>query len=62
MHICQKATTPDEMKSINQAYLEIGTYEQIVTHLERMLELNGLEGLDELKVNTTSQYPTKNSE
>ena len=32
-------------KSINQAHLENGTYEQIVTHLERELELNGLEAL-----------------
>ena len=30
-------------KSINQARLENGTYEQIVSHLERELELNGLE-------------------
>ena len=33
-------------KSINQAHLENGTYEQIVTHLERQLELNSLEYLD----------------
>ena len=30
---------PRLMKSINQAQLENGTYEQIVTHLERELEL-----------------------
>ena len=29
-------------RSINQAYLENGTYEQIVRHLEREMELNGL--------------------
>ena len=34
---------PHLKKSINQAYLENGTYEQIVRHLEREMELNGLE-------------------
>ena len=34
---------PHLKKSINQAHLENGTYEQIVTHLERDLELNSLE-------------------
>ena len=32
--------------SINQAYLENGTYEQIVRQLEREMELNGLESED----------------
>ena len=41
-------------KSINQAHLENGTYEQIVTHLESELELNGLEAPDELKINIVS--------
>ena len=36
---------PHLEKSIKQAHLENGTYEQIVTHLERELELNGLEAL-----------------
>ena len=45
---------PHLKKSINQANLENGTYEQIVTHLERELELNGLEALDELQINTVS--------
>ena len=35
--------TPHLKKTINQAYLENGTYEQIVRHLEREMELNGLE-------------------
>ena len=35
-------------KSINQAYLENGTYDQIVKHLEREMELNGLEADDPL--------------
>ena len=37
---------PHLKKSINQAHLENGRYEQIVTHLERELELNGLEAPD----------------
>ena len=45
---------PHLKKSINQAHLEKGTYEQIVTHLERELELNGLESPDELQINTVS--------
>ena len=45
---------PDLKKAINQAHLEKSTYEQTVTHLERELELNGLEAADELKVNTVS--------
>ena len=36
---------PHLKRSINQAYLENGTYEQIVRHLEREMELNGLESL-----------------
>ena len=38
-------------KSINQAYLKNGTYEQIVRHLEREMGLNGLEA-DEPLVKT----------
>ena len=50
---------PHLRKSINQAQLENGTYEQIVTHLERELELNGLEAPDELQINTVSHNTTK---
>ena len=49
---------PHLKKSINQAHLENGTYEQIVTHLDRELELNGLEAPDELPINNVSQQPT----
>ena len=49
---------PHLKKSINQAHLENGTYEQIVTHLEMELELNGLETPDELQINTVSQHAT----
>ena len=48
---------PHLKKSINQAHLENGTYEQIVTHLERELELNRLEASDELPINNVSQQP-----
>ena len=49
---------PHLKKSINQAHLENGTYEQIVTHLERELELNGLEAPDEQQINIVSQHAT----
>ena len=54
---------PHLKKTINQAHLENGTYEQIVSHLERELELNGLEAPDENLINTvTQQAPQYNSE
>ena len=43
---------PHLKKSINQAHLENGTCEQIVTQLERELELNSLEYPDETQMNT----------
>ena len=46
---------PHLKKSINQAHLENGTNEQIVSHLERELELNGLEAPDEMPINTVTQ-------
>ena len=46
--------TPHLKKSINQAHLENGTYEPIVTHLERELELNSLECPDETQMNTVT--------
>ena len=53
---------PHLKKSINQAHLENGTYEEIVSHLERELELNGLEAPDEMPINTvTQQAPQQNS-
>ena len=45
---------PHLQKSINQAHLENGTYEQIVTHLERELEVNSLEYPDETQMNTVT--------
>ena len=49
---------PQLKKSKNQALLENGTYEQIVTHLEKELERIGLEAPDELQINTVSQQLT----
>ena len=48
---------PHLKKSINQARLENGTYEQIVTHVEGELELNGLEAPDELPTNKVNRQP-----
>ena len=45
---------PHLKKSINQAHLENGTYEQIMTHLEKELELNSLEYPDETQMNTVT--------
>ena len=45
---------PHLKKSIDQAHLENGTYEQIVTHQEGELELNGLEAPDELQIYTVN--------
>ena len=45
---------PHLKKSINQAHLENGTYEQNVTHLERELELNSLDYPDETEMNTVT--------
>ena len=57
------AKMPPHLKnSINQAHLENGTYEQVVSHLERELEFNGLEAPDEMPINTvTQQAPQQNS-
>ena len=46
--------SPHVKKSISQAHLENGTYEQIVTHLERELELKSLEHPDETQMNTVT--------
>ena len=45
---------PHLKKSINQAHLENGSYEQIVAHLERKLQLNCLEAPDELQMKNAS--------
>ena len=54
---------PHLQKSTTQAHLESCTYEQIVSHLDWELELNGLKAPDELQVNTVTQQATQqNSE
>ena len=50
---------PHLKKGNNPAHLENGTYEQIVSHLERELELNGLEAPDEMPINTVTQQATQ---
>ena len=49
-------------KTIKQALLENGTFEQMVTHLQWEIKPNDLEVRDELQANTVNQYATKNSE
>ena len=49
---------PKLRRSVNMARLESATYEEIVTHLERELELNGLEEGDDIPVPTMSTAPT----
>ena len=45
---------PHRKKSVNQAHLENGTCEQIVAHVERELELNGLEAPAEPQIRNVS--------
>ena len=45
--LCAKLP-PKLKRSVNMTRLEIGTYEEIVAHLERELELNALEESDDL--------------
>ena len=52
---------PHLKKSINQVYLENGTYDQIVKHLEREMELNSLEA-DETSVKTQMTVTNKEQE
>ena len=51
---------PHLKKSMNQAHLRNGTYEQTVTRLEKELDLKGLESPDELQINTVS-HDAKNT-
>ena len=49
---------PQLKRSVSLARLENVTYEEVVTHLERELELNGLEEGDDIPVPTMSTAPT----
>ena len=53
---------PHLKRSLNLAYLENGTYDQIVAHLERKLELSGLENDGELTIPTTTAVPPNDSQ
>ena len=48
---------PHLKRSLNLAYLENGRYDQIVAHLERELELSGLENDGELTIPTMTAVP-----
>ena len=53
---------PHLKRSLNLAYLENGTYDQIVAHLERELELSGLENDGELTIPTMTAIPPNDSQ
>ena len=53
---------PHLKRSLNLAYLENGTYYQIVAHLERELELSGLENDGELTIPTMTAVPPNDNQ
>ena len=53
---------PHLKRSLNLAYLENGTYDQIVAHLEREIELSGLENDGELTIPTMTAVPPNNNQ
>ena len=53
---------PHSKQSLNLAYLENGTYDQIVAHLERELELSGLQNDEELTLPTMTAVPPKENQ
>ena len=57
------ANLPPHLKrSLNLAYLEDGTYDQIFAHLERELELSGLDNDGELTIPTMSAVPPNDNQ
>ena len=54
--------SPHLKRSLNLAYLEIGTYDQLVAHLERELELSGLENDGELTIPTMTAVPPNDNQ
>ena len=57
------AKLPPQLKrSLNLAHLENGTYDQIVAHLERELELSGLENDGELTIPTMTAVPPNDNQ
>ena len=53
---------PHLKRSLNLAYLENGTYDQIVGYLERELELSGLENDGELTIPTMTAVPPNDNQ
>ena len=53
---------PHLKRSLNLAYLENGTYDQIVAHLEREVELSGLEYDGELTIPTMTAVPPNDNQ
>ena len=53
---------PHLERSLNLAYLENGTYDQIVAHLEKELELSGLENDGELTISTMTALPPSDNQ
>ena len=53
---------PHLKRSLNLAYLEKGTYDQIVAHLERELELSGLENDGEMTILTITAVPPNDNQ
>ena len=53
---------PNLKQSLNLAYLENGTYDQIVAHLETELELSGLENDGELTIPTMTAVPPNDNQ
>ena len=53
---------PHWKRSLNLAYRENGTYDQIVAHLERELELSGLENDGELTIPTMTAVPPNDNQ
>ena len=49
-------------RSLNLAYLENGTYDQLVAHLERELELSGLKNDEELTIPTMTAIPPNDNQ
>ena len=53
---------PHLKRSLNLAYRENGTYDQIVAHLEKELEFSGLENDGELTIPTMTAVPTNDNQ
>ena len=61
MYFIYATIDPHLKKFRNQTQSKSGTYKQIVSRLEKELELNGSETLDELQLYTVKQHATKSN-